>query len=62
LLPFTSEAGGGKDLPSYSLQCSGHFPINVADKAIVYHLMQMQQATSGQQLPYCLRTSTLFKF
>ena len=62
LLPFTSETGGGRDLFSCDLYCLGHFLINAADKAIVYHLMWMQQATSGQKLPYCLLTTTLFRF
>ena len=61
LLPFTFEEDGGRRLLSYDLHYSGHFLINVADKAIVYHLMRMQQATLGQKLPYCPLTPTLFR-
>ena len=42
LLPFTSEEGGGRNLLSYGLHCLGHFLINVADKDVVFQLMQMQ--------------------
>ena len=42
LLPFTFETGGGRDLLSCDLYCSGHFLINAADKAVVYHLTRMQ--------------------
>ena len=61
LLPFTSEEDGGRSLLSCSLHYSGHFFINMADKAIVYHLMQMQQTTAGQKLIYCPLTSILFR-
>ena len=62
LLPFRSREVGGKSLLSCGLYCSGHFLINAANKVVVYHLMQMQQATSNQKLPYCPLTSTLFRF
>ena len=61
LLPFTSKKDGGRSLHSCGLHCFGHFPINSADKAVVYHLMWMQQATSSQKLPYCPLTSTLLR-
>ena len=47
LLPFTSEEDGGRNLLSCNLHCLGHFLINAADKAVVYHLMRMQQVTLG---------------
>ena len=61
LLPFTSEEDGGRNLLSSELHCSDHFLINATNKAIVYHLLWMQQATPGQKFPYCPLTSTLFR-
>ena len=61
LLPFTSKEDSGRNLLICDLYCSGHFLINAADKAIVYHLIQMQHATPGQKLPYCPLTSTSFR-
>ena len=61
LLPFTSEEDVGKSLLSCALHCSDYFLINAIDKAVVYFLMRMQQATPGQKLPYCPLTSTLFR-
>ena len=61
LLPFTSEEDSGRNLLSSELHCSDHFLINAANKAIVYHLLWMQQATPGQKFPYCPLTSTLFR-
>ena len=61
LLPFTFEEDGGRNLLSCGLHYLGHFLINAADKAVVYHLMRMQQVTPRQKLPYCPLTSTLFK-
>ena len=61
LLPFTFKEDSGRNLLICGLHCSGHFLINTVDKAIVYHLIQMQQATPGQKLPYCPLTSTSFR-
>ena len=61
LLPVTPEEDGGRNMISNGLHCLGHFLINAVDKAVVYHLMWMQQTTSGQKLPYCPLTSTPFK-
>ena len=48
---FTSEESDRKSLLSCDLHCSGHFLINVADKAVVHHLMRWQQATLNWKLP-----------
>ena len=47
---FTFEEGGGRNLLSYNLHCSGHILINVADKAIAHQLMRRQKATPNYKL------------
>ena len=54
------EEGGGRNLLSCDLHCSGHFLINATDKTVAHHLMRRQQDTQNWKLPLWSQILSLF--